>query len=397
VRFRAAILVTVALGQLAGCAAIANLDQFDNAVAAGDSGGDDDGTSPDARKPPNGPTSDARSDVVVDATFESSGKPSVDTGLDASVDATVEGAVDAPADSSVESSLDSTIESDSVSPTDSVASESTPRPDSMADDGSSDSPNDTSVPDTRSPPSIDSSADVVEAQTTDVSVPSDATDASPPANTWCLLHASALVFDCHDFDEGKSVAAGFTSRSNSGDYVSITSTDYAPGSSPSSMLVSTPALDGGSAYDQLNDILPYHRKLELSFAVKIVHLDPSSGMLSLFRVSYQNGDWSEMLMIKSNGTALYEWWPLADGGTGSSLHTVTAIPLGSWVLVDLVVDLDAHTQSFSYDGASALATATISNRSETNPALEVQTGLNQVIGPSSAVTVDWDDIVVSTP
>jgi hypothetical protein len=71
--------------------------------------------------------------------------------------------------------------------------------------------------------------------------------------------------------------------------------------------------------------------------------------------------------------------------------------LNAWVSMDLLVDLNAHTQSLAYDGVSALSVPGISNPTESNPALFVQAGLNWLSGPAKAMSIFWDDIVVSTP
>jgi hypothetical protein len=72
-------------------------------------------------------------------------------------------------------------------------------------------------------------------------------------------------------------------------------------------------------------------------------------------------------------------------------------PLDAWTRIDLVVDLGAHTQSLTYDGASALSGSSISNPTQSNPALFVQSGLNYLGGPAKPMSIYNDDIVVNTP
>jgi hypothetical protein len=226
-------------------------------------------------------------------------------------------------------------------------------------------------------------------------------DAGPPSDagaTWCVEHASPVTFDCHDFDDAASPLAGFTSHFFSGNFASVTSTDYAPGSAPSSLLIATPALDGGSsAINQFNDVLLYHDKLELAFSLKLVSYDSNAGDVSLFRVSYQDNGWAETLDLRGSTATLNEVWPLSNGGTGRAAHGVTMPPLDAWTRIDLVVDLGAHTQSLTYDGASALSGSSISNPTQSNPALFVQSGLNYLGGPAKPMSIYNDDIVVNTP
>jgi hypothetical protein len=302
---------------MVGCNLVANLDRFDNAVAApvDVSSASDDSSAVDANTQP---TSDVDSQPAGDAATASN--------LDAGIDSTVD-----------------------------IGQDSAPTNDS-----------------------------------------STTLDVAPEATTWCALHAPVTAFDCHDFDETNDAAAGFTSHfiPSSGDMAQVTSTDYAPGSPPNSLLIATPALDaGGYEIDQFNDVLLYSNKLEVSFAVKIVNYDSSDGVVSLIRVSYQNNAWAETLDINANTTALDESW----SGGGKAAHTVTMLSLNAWVSVDLLVDLNTHTQSLTYSGVSALSSTGISNPNESNPALFVQSGLNYLGGPAKPLSIYTDDIVVSTP
>ena len=161
----------------------------------------------------------------------------------------------------------------------------------------------------------DAASDSADAAMVDAAAVTPA-DAGPPSDagaTWCVEHASPVTFDCHDFDDAASPLAGFTSHFFSGNFASVTSTDYAPGSAPSSLLIATPALDGGSsAINQFNDVLLYHDKLELAFSLKLVSYDSNAGDVSLFRVSYQDNGWAETLDSRGSTATLNEVWPLSN-------------------------------------------------------------------------------------
>jgi hypothetical protein len=218
------------------------------------------------------------------------------------------------------------------------------------------------------------------------------------ALSWCARHASDQNFDCHDFDECGDAGAGFTSHFYSGDYASVTSSDYAPGSPPSSLVVSTPALDAGNADDQYNDVLLYKDKLELEFSVKIVNQDLKAGDLSLFRLSYQNNAWALTFDMHGASGALDEQWSLPHGGTGQASHAVEgSLALSAWTDIDIVVDFALHTVSMTVNGAEAVKGASISNPSQSNPALFVQTVLNYLSAPATPMLIYYDDIVVRTP
>jgi hypothetical protein len=311
----------MAMVDLAGCALIADLQKFDNAVSA----------TVDAESPAEG--APGVTDDATDPSADDEASPSTD-------DSALEGSVDVTTDSSVTTATDAGADT-----------------------------------------------------TQDAGATSDST---PEAGTWCARNTSANTFDCHDFDETGDSSAGFTNHllSSWGELAVVTSTDYAPGSPPNSLLISTPAIDaGGYAIDQYNDVLLYHNKFELRFATKIVNYDSSAGVVSLIRMSYQNNGWAETLDLQGNTTTLDESWT----GNGKAAHSVTMLPLDSWVDVDLVVDLNGHTQSLTFNGVSALTVSTISNPNQSNPALFVQAGLNYLGGPAKAMSIYCDDIEVNTP
>jgi hypothetical protein len=244
--------------------------------------------------------------------------------------------------------------------------------------------------------SVDAGADVIaDSARADVG-PADVEADEPSAPTsWCALHAPTYTIDCHDFDESLDASGGFSSHytTAAGDFSRVTSADYAPGSAPNSLLFSTPTVDTGSTtFDQFNDFLSYHGKLEISFSVKITNYDVNVGLLSLFIVSYQNGDWSEGIYIQGSTTTLVEVV-----SSVRTIHSVSSIPINTWVHVDLTIDLNAHTQIFTYNNVSALSNNATINPTESSPKLLVQAGLNYIAGPAKPMQIYWDDMLVDTP
>jgi hypothetical protein len=239
-------------------------------------------------------------------------------------------------------------------------------------------------------------------------VESDAADsAAPPSDAgkdaaalaWCAAHASPNTLDCHDFDEENAAAAGFTSNYYTSIFAAVTSADYAPGSPPSALLISTPLLDagGGSANEQFNDIVAHQGKLDLTFSLKIVNFDPTSGDVSLFRISYKDNDWALTFDCQNTMAALNESATLADGETYNHAHLASQPPFTAWTTVDVLVDFVDRTLAMTYNGISVVTGQTIQSPTETNPPLFVQLGLNFLGSPAKPMMIYYDDIVLSTP
>jgi hypothetical protein len=352
-----ALLAVTAAAFAAGCNLLADLSQFDNAVE-----GDSDSSSPvtDGALPVLG--DDAMPVVSEDAT------PFV--------------------------SYDDAFSYDAPSPTREEASDGTTQdpPDPPPDAGAADGPADTGadVPD-----SEDAAGNGFDSGEGGTSAPQDA--AVPK---WCAAHVSSSTFDCHDFDEGKAPSSGFSSNYFSTPFASLTSADYAPGSPPSSLLLTTPSLAAGAsgALEQFNDIVPSHGKLELSFAVKIVNYDTSAADVSLFRLSYQASGWVISLDYYGNTANLNEISTLSDGGTYMGKYPATTpAQFDTWNTVDVLVDFNGHTISLDYNGVASVTNQSITNPTENNPTLFVQTALNFLASPAKPMTMYFDDIVISTP
>ena len=245
----------------------------------------------------------------------------------------------------------------------------------------------------------DGSQDVQDLDASDAGTVTGSIDAQD-AGGWCASHRSAITIDCHDFDEGQTAQYGFTNHYYTGRFASVTSTDFAPGSPPSSLLVSTPLLDAGEApqYEQFNDIFAFHNKVELSFALKIVNYDPDAGYISPFRFSYQNGSWAAELDFEQTRAFFNESTALPDGGTRHSTYAAAQpSPLDAWTNVDCVFDLTNHTVSLSYDGVAVVTEQAITNPGQDAPAIFVQVGLNFLVSPAVPMMLYYDDIVLSTP
>ncbi|MGA2449986.1 MAG: hypothetical protein ABTD50_15005 [Polyangiaceae bacterium] len=357
-----------ALAALAGCNLVADLGQFDNAISASADAAtlSDDSSTPIDAGP--GVPLDASPGVPLDASPDVSLDASPDISLDASPDVSLDASPGVPHDASPGTALDATAGPDVDTGTGSAL------------DAGTDS-------------TLDAAQDSTAAGESDAA---SAPDGAAEAGSWCALHAPATAFDCHDFDETSDASAGFTSHfiPASGEMAQVTSTDYAPGSPPNSLLIATPALDaGGYEIDQFNDVLLYHNKLEVTFALKIVGYVSTDGVVSLLRVSYQNNAWAETLDITANAAALNESW----SNGGKAAHAVAMPTLNAWVNVDLLVDLNGHTQSLAFDGVGEISDGGISNPNESNPALFVQSGLNYLGGPAQPLSIYTDDIVVNNP
>lgn len=250
-----------------------------------------------------------------------------------------------------------------------------------------------------SPP--DGSADAQVAQTSemDVGTAAAATVDAQQGSGWCAANSSATTVDCHDFDEGKAAEDGFASHYYTAHYSSVTSTDFAPGSSPSSLLVSTPmlALGGAPLDEQFNDLVPFHDKVELSFALKIVDYDPTAGYLSLFRVSYVGGAWAAEFDLQQTGASFEESVTTFLGVTRLKYTAAQPMSLDEWTTVDCVFDFVNHKLSLSYDGVPIVTNQTIANPDQGTPIIFVQVGLNYLVSPAKPMMIYYDNILLSTP
>jgi hypothetical protein len=220
------------------------------------------------------------------------------------------------------------------------------------------------------------------------------------AGTWCNTHAPPSAVDCHDFDEGREAGAGFASYYYSGSYASVTSTDFAPGSPPDCLLVSTPSLAAGDPFQdsQFNDLFPFRNKVDLRFAMKIVNYDVNAPDVSLFRVSYQDNAWSVSLDFQQRGAILLESVLAPDGGVQQTKYAAAQpSPLDSWTDVDCSIDLSLHTLSLSYNGVAVVSNQSIANPPQDRSATFVQIGLNYLAAPAKPMLIYYDDIVLTTP
>jgi hypothetical protein len=240
---------------------------------------------------------------------------------------------------------------------------------------------------------------VIELDAADSAAPVQDAGNDAAALTWCAAHESATTLDCHDFDEGNPAPTGFSSNYYSSIFAAVTSTDYVPGSAPSSLLLSSPSLDAGgpSANEQFNDLVAYHGKLDLTFSVKIVNFQATSGDVSLFRISYKNTDWSMSLDYQNTSAELNESATLADGGTYNHAHLASQPTFTSWTTVDVLVDFVDHSIAMTYNGISIVASQAIESPTQTNPMLLVQVGLNFLGSPAKPMMIYYDNIVLSAP
>jgi hypothetical protein len=222
---------------------------------------------------------------------------------------------------------------------------------------------------------------------------------STGTGAWCATHSSSTTLDCYDFDEGQPARTGFESNYFSSVFASVTSADWASGSPPSALLLATPALGSGArpALEQFNDTVSYHDRIELTFALKIVNYDVSAPDVSLFRVSLDDNSWSESLDFQQRTANLIEASLLANGSTQQVSHgSSQPSTLNAWTNVDILFDFAAHTVSLSYNGVVASKLA-LANRGQGSPSVFVQIGLNYLTAPVKAMTIEYDDIQLSSP
>jgi hypothetical protein len=248
------------------------------------------------------------------------------------------------------------------------------------------------------PPGDAGDGGVMEMDAADSAAPPRDAGTDAAALGWCAAHESTTTLDCHDFDEGNPVSQGFSSNYYSSIFAAVTSTDYVPGSAPSSLLLSTPLLDAGgpSADEQFNDLVTYHGKLELTFSVKIVNFQPTSGDVSLFRISYKNNDWAVSLDFQNTNAELNESATLPDGRYDHA-HQASQPTFTSWTTVDVLVDFVNQTIAMTYNGLSIVASQAIRSPTQTNPTLFVQTGLNFLGSPAKPMTIYYDNIILRAP
>jgi hypothetical protein len=355
---------------MAGCSLIADVGQFDNATAADDGAAaspEPDGEVADGSRPP-GPDGAAEGASTIDARDPTDSGGAGDTFVS-----------DFDGDDAAASSKDS---GDATAPsTDSGDATTAP-------------PTDSGAP---SSDAGDSALGEVDAADSAALVQDAGNDA--PALTWCAAHVSATTLDCHDFDEGNPAAQGFSSNYYSTIFAAVTSSDYVPGSAPSSLLLSTPLLDAGGPWadEQFNDVVSYHDKLELTFSLKIVNFQATSGDVSLFRISYKNSDWAVSLDYQGTTAALNESATFADGGTYVHAHQASLPTFTNWTTVDVLVDFVDQTIAMTYDGVSIVPSQAIESPTQNNPQLFVQSGLNYLASPAKPMMIYYDNIILSAP
>jgi hypothetical protein len=234
---------------------------------------------------------------------------------------------------------------------------------------------------------------------------SGAADAGEPADpsdggTWCATHVSSITVDCHDFDEGRSASAGFTSNYFSSVFANVTMAAFAPGSAPSALLITTPLLATGAnaAFEQFNDTVSFHDKIELSFALKIANYDSAAPDVSLFRVSYEDNSWAESLDFQQVAANFIETASPPDGGSYRGTHTAAQpSTVTDWTNVDVLYDFVGHTVTLSYNGIAVVTDQAIQNLSAGTPSIFVQVGLNFLQAPAQSMMIYYDNILLQTP
>lgn len=232
-----------------------------------------------------------------------------------------------------------------------------------------------------------------------------AADAGKPADpsdggTWCATHVSSITVDCHDFDEGRSASAGFASNYFSSVFANVTMAAYAPGLAPSALLITTPLLAAGAsaAFEQFNDTVSFHDKIELSFALKIANYDSAAPDVSLFRVSYEDNSWAESLDFQQVAANFIETASPPDGGTDRGIHTAAQpSTLTDWTNVDVLYDFAGHTVTLSYNGVAVVIDQAIQNLAPGTPSIFVQVGLNFLQAPTQSMMIYYDNILLETP
>ncbi len=237
---------------------------------------------------------------------------------------------------------------------------------------------------------------------TDAKMDADAGVAANDAGTWCAAHRTATTVDCYDFDEGQPALFGFATHYFTGNYTSVISTDFAPGSSPSALLVSTPSLFVGAqpAYEQLGNMLSFHPKVEVSFAVKVVGYDANAPDVSLFRIAYPNSAWGVDFDLLQGGAGFIETTGLLFGGKRSTYPAAPPSPIDAWNTVDCVFDFVNHTVSLSYNGVAVLSGQPIMNPDQIGPIgpnIFSDMGLNYLGAPAKPMLLYYDDILLTTP
>ncbi len=374
------VLLIVAGGPFLGCSLIAGLQEFDDAIAQGPDSAPTDGSfsSTPFPVPSDGGDSLDGSALADENIGPSQGMP------EAQVGATID---DGPQETA-EASADLADGADEPSVTDSAYAEGAP-------DAGPDAPD-------SSPVAPDANRALPDAgMEAEVAVEAGADALARDAGTWCASHATTNTSDCHDFDEGQQPQTGFSSHYYTGRYASVTLVDFAPGSPPASLLVSTPMLNAGAQPqdEQFNDVVAFHTKVELSFAVKIVNYDANAGYLSLFRFSFQNGTWALELDLQQQGATFSESSTLPDGGTKRSVYAAAQpSPLNAWTNVDCLIDFGQHTISMSYGGVPVVNSQTITNPAQSKlPGIFVQIGLNYLVAPAKPMMIYYDDILLGTP
>ncbi len=241
--------------------------------------------------------------------------------------------------------------------------------------------------------------------------PADATDSTDvsevgPPNDWCAANSNATTVLCRDFDDGK--AYGYLFSMTNVNLVAggpvptiVSNVSLSP---PSSLLLNMPflgacAVDGGAGCSeqiQLTSQVLSRTFVQLEFAIQLVNYDPNNVHdLSLFRVAYGNGQWAATWDLQGFMSTVYESVIPPGGGVANTIAHMASLPsLGSWVNVVFAVDVAAQAVSLSFNGRvvfrdPAAAPAIVGP-------VSVTLGVNNLIGPSTPLSLFLDNILLTT-
>jgi hypothetical protein len=228
-----------------------------------------------------------------------------------------------------------------------------------------------------------------------------------PTPTWCVANSPPSFVACIDFDEGRTYAQVEALDWSSApyfepyDFGSLDTTDYAPGSPPDCLLLTTPELDAGGvpAQEQFTQNTKFQTSVDVSFALKITNFDSTVTDLSLIRIAYTDSSWTASLDLNESNSQVLETIVPVDGGANTYVsHPVPLPPLNQWVNVDFRVDSAANTVTLSYGTVQALPTTGVLTHPQATPSMSVEIGVNYLqpstASPLEPMEIRYDNVLV---
>ncbi|MGA2448841.1 MAG: hypothetical protein ABTD50_09215 [Polyangiaceae bacterium] len=262
--------------------------------------------------------------------------------------------------------------------------------------------------DSPSPPDATDGATALEGSAPDAS---DAGDSGEAGGDWCAAKSTAATVLCRDFDDGKSYSYLFpltdVNLLPGATEPSIISTLY--DSPPNSLLFIVPSIracsgDGGTGCSEqisLSASVFARTLVEVEFAIQFGNYDRNNVHdLSLARIQYNNGQWAANWALQLDSTSVFETIVPTDGGAPTAIQHLSTLQAASlaamtgWMDVVFTVDVANQNVSLTLGGLSAINSAITAPPIQDNSVVTV--GVDDVIGPTTPLSIFLDNVLVST-